>query len=222
MAMPPAAPPSIELVVSALRERLPRRVPARLRIPAQLLRSAAVLVPLQVRAGDLWVVLTERRKDLRSHAGQISFPGGSIDAGDASPAAAALREADEELGIRPADVEVLGPLDEYPTVTRFKIIPFVGLLPFPYPFAASASEVARVIEAPFSAFLAPGAYRQDPAPVPVLGRLAMVSSYQVGEHRVWGATAAIFKQLLELAVAWGYRPPGREVSAPVGDAASAH
>jgi 8-oxo-dGTP pyrophosphatase MutT (NUDIX family) len=188
----------VERSLSSLRGQLATRVPARLRLGSRVLRPAAVLIPLQVRSGDLWVVLTERRKELRSHAGQISFPGGAVDAEDASPRAAALREAQEELGIRPADVEMLGPLDEYPTITRFNIHPFVGVIPHPYAFTPSEREVARVIELPFAAFRAPGVFREEPVPVPFLGRFATVITYQVGEHRVWGATAAIFKQLLDL------------------------
>lgn len=187
----------VERSLSELRARLADRVPARFGLAA-VLRPAAVLIPLQIRQGALWVVLTERRKDLRSHAGQISFPGGTIDPSDASPLAAALREADEELGIARSDVQVLGPLDEYPTPSRFNISPFVGVIPHPYAFRPSEREVARVIELPVAAFRAPGVYREDPVPVPILGRFRSIITYQVGENRVWGVTAAIFKQFLDL------------------------
>jgi len=189
-----------EARLAALAGALEARPRSRVWLPDLVLRPAAVLIPLFVREGELWVLLTERRKDLRAHAGQISFPGGAVDPADPDPAFTALREAEEEVGIVRSEVRVLGALDEYPTVTFFKIMPFVGRIPEPHALAPSPTEVAEVIEAPLSAFRAPGVHTEEPLPVPIpkLGRFKTITSYQIGKHRVWGATAAILKQLLEI------------------------
>jgi 8-oxo-dGTP pyrophosphatase MutT (NUDIX family) len=109
-----------------------------------------------------------------------------------------LREAFEEVGIRQEHVDVLGELDEFPTVTRFKINPFVGVIPYPYSFVPNEREVSQLIQAPLSAFVAPGVLTTQQAPIPFLGRYRTIYSYQIGLHRVWGATAAILKELLDI------------------------
>src|SRR5207245_6296875 len=105
-------------------------------------RPAAVLVPLVARAGGLALLLTERTADLPSHAGQVSFPGGKMDAADADAAACALREAEEELGLPAHSAEVLGGLDDVPTPTGFVISPVVGLLATDPPLRPNPAEVA--------------------------------------------------------------------------------
>lgn len=186
--------------MDALARALRGRPLVRVGLPELVLRPAAVLVPLFLRGGEPWVLLTRRRADLRAHAGQISFPGGACDASDPAPSWTALREAEEEVGLPHSAVQLLGPLDEYPTVTFFKISPFVGLIPEPHALAPSPAEVEEIIEAPLSAFRAPGVFSEEAVrlPLPGLGRFRTIVSYQVGPHRVWGATAAILQQLLEL------------------------
>jgi 8-oxo-dGTP pyrophosphatase MutT (NUDIX family) len=186
--------------MAALARALCGRPLYRVRLPEVVLRPAAVLVPLFIRGGEPWVLLTQRRADLRSHAGQISFPGGACDLSDPDAAFTALRETEEEVGLPRQDMQVLGPLDEIPTVTFFKISPFVALIPEPHALTPSPTEVAEIIEEPLSAFRQSGVFSEEPMrlPLPGLGRWKTIASYQVGRHRVWGATAAILRQLLDL------------------------
>ena len=194
-----AADPQV-LRMEALGRALRGRPLSRVRLPEVVLRPAAVLVPLFIRGGEPWVLLTQRRADLRSHAGQISFPGGACDASDPDAAFTALRETEEEVGLSRSGVQLLGPLDEVPTVTFFKISPFAALIPEPHALAPSPSEVAEIIEQPLSAFRKSGVFSEEPVrlPLPGLGRWKTITSYQVGRHRVWGATATILRQLLDL------------------------
>jgi 8-oxo-dGTP pyrophosphatase MutT (NUDIX family) len=167
--------------------------------------AAAVLVPLLPRPEGLHVLFTERSKELRAHAGQISFPGGRVDEGDADVRAAALREAREEVGLRQEHVELLGMLDDCPTfVTGFVITPVVGLvdpLAFTaagrYPWNPSPAEIAALHELPLADF-------QDPKNLRVEWREREgvqfeLFWYTVKGQTVWGATARILHQLIELA-----------------------
>ena len=185
-----------------IRRALSRHVPAKSK---ETFRPAAVLVPLLPRPEGLHVLLTERSKDLRSHAGQISFPGGGIDAGDADAATAALREAREEVGLDPRHVEMIGQLDDCPTfVTGYVILPVVGVvdpLAFTaagrYPWTPSAAEIAAIHELPLDAFLDPRNRRVEQRLRN--GEPYELTWYTVGGATVWGATARILRQLLELA-----------------------
>lgn len=116
--------------------------------PTTRLRNAAVLVPLTY-VQDEWHLLFTRRTDrVQSHKGQVSFPGGASDEGETTPEQTALREADEEIGMRPADVEVLGRLSQLITISSFRVTPVVGVIPFPYAFKVANIEVARVFTIP--------------------------------------------------------------------------
>jgi 8-oxo-dGTP pyrophosphatase MutT (NUDIX family) len=168
-------------------------------------RSAAVLVPLLPRPEGLHVLFTERSKELRSHAGQVSFPGGSVDAADADVRQAALREAREEVGLRAEHVEIIGVLDDCPTfVTGYVITPVVGVidpLAFTaagrYPWAPSEAEIAALHELPLSAFCDPANLRVEWRARE--GSLFELYWYTVEGTTVWGATARILHQLIELA-----------------------
>ncbi len=123
--------------------------------PGRRLTPAAVLVPIVEREAGLTVLLTRRTDHLDDHAGQVSFPGGRIEAFDQGPEAAALREAEEETGLPPDRVRLIGRLDTYVTRTGFEVIPAVGLVAPPFPIEPDSFEVAEVFEVPLAFFLAP-------------------------------------------------------------------
>lgn len=155
--------------------------------------DAAVLVPLydDAERGPV-VVLTERRHDLRRHAGEISFPGGRRDEGE-ELLETALREAEEEIGLPPSVVEVVGALEPTTTlVTSYAVYPFVGVIPANHPWLPQETEVAHVLEIPLRELAAARQWKpllQYRLPVPTV-------SFQIGDHLVWGATARIADQLL--------------------------
>lgn len=167
-------------------------------------RPAAVLVPILPREDGLHVLFTERSKELRAHAGQVSFPGGSVDASDASTAAAALREAREEVGLREEHVELVGALDDCPTfVSGFVISPVVGVvdpLAFTaagrYPWTPSAAEIAALHELPLAGFCNPANMRVEERQRE--GMAYTLYWYTVQGTVVWGATARILHQLIEI------------------------
>jgi 8-oxo-dGTP pyrophosphatase MutT (NUDIX family) len=156
--------------------------------------DAAVLVPLYLEAGGLVAVFTERRADLRQHAGEISFPGGSQDEPDEDLRETALREAEEEIGLARDDVELVGALGPKGTfVTGFKIHPFVGLIEGGRAWTPQEAEVARVLELPLRelrrGFESKRLLRKG---VPV-----KTPTYTVEDHFVWGATGRIVEDLLD-------------------------
>ena len=156
--------------------------------------DAAVLVPLYPQDDGLVAVLTERRADLRRHAGEISFPGGRQDHPDEDLRRTALREAEEEIGLDPDGVDLVGALPPVGTfVTSYRIFPFVGLIAPGSPWSPQETEVEQVLELPL-ADLANGyeSKRLIRKGVPI-----RTPTYTVGDHLVWGATARIVQQLLE-------------------------
>jgi 8-oxo-dGTP pyrophosphatase MutT (NUDIX family) len=153
-------------------------------------RPAAVLVALEPRRG-VW--LTRRSNDLAAHAGQVAFPGGKIEVFDASPEAAALREAHEEIGLLPAAVEVLGRMDDYITGTGFHMVPIIGLVASGQIFTPSAAEVAEVFCLPFEILLDPAAPKRRIATFRGVTREFWV--WPEENHFIWGATAEILVNL---------------------------
>ncbi len=156
--------------------------------------DAAVLVALYLRNDELHAVFTRRRDDLRRHAGEISFPGGRYDEGDADLGATALREAHEEIGLPPDSVEIVGALQPTPTIaTGYAVYPFVGLIEPGREWQISAREVAAVIELSLSD-LHKGYDRRR---LVRRGLPIRTDTYEVGEHLIWGATARILADLFD-------------------------
>jgi 8-oxo-dGTP pyrophosphatase MutT (NUDIX family) len=156
--------------------------------------DAAVLVPLYEHEDDVHAVFTRRREDLRRHAGEISFPGGRQDHGDEDLVTTALREAEEEIGLPPDAVEVLGALQPTPTIaTNYAIYPFVGRIEPGHTWKPSAGEVAQVLEFSLSDLKAGyGRKRLLRRGVPF-----RTDVYIVGDDLIWGATARILGDLLD-------------------------
>lgn len=156
--------------------------------------QSAVLVPLFEREGGLHAVFTKRRDDLKRHPGEISFPGGRRDDTDADLLETALREAEEEIGLARADVELLGALPPTPTfVTNFSIYPFVGRIPAGATWTLQENEVERILELRLTDVRAGYARRR----LVRRGVAFRTDTFVVGEDMIWGATARIVTDLLE-------------------------
>lgn len=182
-------------VQAALRQHQPQR------IATVGLRPAAVLVPLRVidlsdTSQTLEVILTRRNASLSKHAGQVAFPGGHIDVGDTSPESAALREAHEELGVAPQDVQVLGHLDDHFVISGFHISPIVGLVAPDVPLIANAAEVARVFAVPLQELLTPVRWQQREHRYK--GDVLSIWHFDHDGEDIWGATGHMLRHFVEI------------------------
>jgi len=183
LARPAPLPEADDLHVIALREGV--RV-----------TEAAVLVPLVPRAGQVQVLFTQRTAHLDDHAGQISFPGGRVEEGDASREATALRETAEEIGLASGSVAVLGRLPEYEIPSGFRITPVVGWIEPPFTLDLDAFEVASVFEAPLEHFLDAGRYQRRQ--FHFRGRHRHYLAIPFEGRYIWGATAGMLYNLCRL------------------------
>lgn len=168
------------------------------RIERDGLPRAGVLIPIYTKEGVAHVLLIVRTDTVEHHKGQISFPGGAQDAEDSDLVATALRETEEEIGLKRGDVEIFGQLDDIVTISDFIVSPYVGRVtaPAPYPFATSAIEVAEMLAVPMPHLHGPSGLNTAPAPWRDL--MVPPPSYTFGEHVIWGATGRILQQFLEL------------------------
>jgi len=157
---------------------------------------AAVLVPLFQKGEDCHLLFTKRSDQVKYHKGEISFPGGVVDEEDKELINTALREAFEEIGLKESDVQIIGVLDDIVTITEFIVTPIVGLFPYPYPFKVSEVEIAELIEVPLSSLLDEDCFSERE--IFRGGQNEVVYSYQYEKHIIWGATARIVKQFLDL------------------------
>lgn len=192
----PSVPPEVAAGLPGWMEDVRRRLARRaIESPpaAEGLRRAGVLLPLFVRGAALWIVFTRRTESVEHHRGQISFPGGGEEEGDATLWHTALRESEEELGIRQDDALALGRLSPLTTVTNFYVEPFVAAIPHPYPFRPAPAEIAEVLEVPIAALLDPAILETRLLP----GRQEPVLFYHYGDQVIWGATARMLAELLE-------------------------
>jgi 8-oxo-dGTP pyrophosphatase MutT (NUDIX family) len=165
-------------------------------IPKGRLRPAAVLLPIYQRAGEETILFTRRTDHLEHHSGEISFPGGARHPGDPDLAATALRETEEEMGIARGDVELLGRLDDFYSVHGYHVVPYVGTFAWPYPFRVNAEEIAEVIELPVARLRDPAIFHSEDWQH--RGRVHPVHFFLIDGYQIWGLTAAILKQFLEL------------------------
>ena len=164
------------------------------RLVTNNLVRAAVLVPLMINEGNYSLLFTKRHKELKNHPGQISFPGGLFEESDIDLKGTILREAWEELGIKKSDINILGVLDDYASSTGYLISPFVGKIPYPYDFKINKSEVSGIIIAPLEELKKSpktGYVIKNSKPYPVY-------YYELPDHVIWGATARIVKNFIEV------------------------
>ena len=158
---------------------------------AKASKPAAVLIAITDRPQP-GVLLTVRREHMRTHAGQIAFPGGRVE-GDEEPVAAALREANEEIMLDPASVDLVGAIEPYRTVTGFVVTPVIGVVPRDLPLKPHEHEVAELFEAPLDYLLDPGNLRRQSALLQ--GRERHYYEIVWNGRRIWGATAAMIVNL---------------------------
>jgi len=161
--------------------------------PGTTLRAAAVLVPVIDRPEGLTVLLTQRTEHLKNHPGQISFPGGRAEPGDADPAATALREAMEEIALDPSTVEILGSLSEYTTVSGYRVVPVVGIVAPPTGLRSDPNEVAEIFEVPLAHLLDPQNHQRNTMLFGGVERQYYAIPYKL--HYIWGATAGMLMNL---------------------------
>ncbi len=168
------------------------------RIKREDLERAAVLIVLYEKGGVQHIIFQVRSELVLHHKGQISFPGGAQDPGDADLRMTALRETEEEIGLAREDVEVLGQLDDKITISDFVVTPYVGRVtaPAPYPFAPSGYEVAELLEVPLPHLLEPSTMNMQE--LEWRGNPVRSPSYSYDDHLIWGATARILQQFLKL------------------------
>jgi 8-oxo-dGTP pyrophosphatase MutT (NUDIX family) len=173
-------------------------------------RQAAVLAPIIDRAGDQHILFTKRAEHLSDHPGQMSFPGGGREPEDDSLEATAKREGNEEIGLRPEEVSIVGRLDDIRTITRYSVRPFVAEIP-DRTYVPSDGEVAEVAILPVAALTNRENYQSEHREHPHYGEIRLHYFYVDG-YTVWGATARMLVQLLELTTEWSVPPePDREV-----------
>jgi 8-oxo-dGTP pyrophosphatase MutT (NUDIX family) len=192
------------LDVAGLRERLKRQTPPAFSVYGDegarredaAATAAAVLVPIVAHPAQLTVLFTQRTAQLRSHSGQVSFPGGRAEPEDASPELTALREAEEEIGLPAERVEIVARLPDYLTRTGFRVTPVVGLLMPPLELAPDSREVEEVFEVPLAFLLDARNHRRETREL----RGEMVGYYvmQYGGRRIWGATAGMLVNLYRM------------------------
>jgi 8-oxo-dGTP pyrophosphatase MutT (NUDIX family) len=194
----------LDLDIAALKERLKRHTPPAFslygddevgREPAAT--PASVLVPIVAHPDGLTVLFTLRTTHLKAHAGQVSFPGGRAEPGDASAEFTALRESEEEIGLAPDRVEILARLPDYHTRTGYRVTPVVGLLVPPLDLVPDPREVAEVFEVPLAFLLDPRNHRRKSREF----KGGTVGFYEIpyrsneGERYIWGATAGMLVNL---------------------------
>jgi 8-oxo-dGTP pyrophosphatase MutT (NUDIX family) len=156
-------------------------------ITGENLRTSAVLIPLFCNQGQCHVLFAERSDEVDFHKGQVCFPGGRQEPSDSSLLQTALRETEEEISLKSKDVEILGELDDCMTLTsNYVISPFVAFIPYPYPFHADGREIKEIFSVPLSFLMDEANFRQDSY------------DYEYEGHIIWGATARILRQFIDL------------------------
>ncbi|MFB6080879.1 MAG: CoA pyrophosphatase [Haloferacaceae archaeon] len=178
-------------------------------------RRAGVLAPVVDRADADHLLFTKRADHLGEHPGQMSFPGGGREPSDADLTATALREANEEIGLRPEEVEVVGRLDDVRTVSEYAVRPFVGRIP-DRAYDPDLREVAEIAVLPVAGLTDLDNYESERRDHPTYGDVRL-HFFRVGGYTVWGATARMLVQLLELTTDWRIPPEVDRVVDPDAD-----
>jgi 8-oxo-dGTP pyrophosphatase MutT (NUDIX family) len=178
-------------------------------------RQAAVVAPVVARGDEDHLLFTKRADHLGEHAGQMSFPGGGREPSDESLETTALREANEEIGLRPAEVELFGRLDDIETVTDYSVRPFVARVP-DREYTPDEREVAEIAVLPVAALTDLANYESEQRDHPHYGEIR-IHFFHVDGYTVWGATGRMLVQLLELTTDWRMPPEVDRVVDPDAD-----
>ncbi len=174
---------------------------ARNEIRDEKFKPSAVLIPLYEKGNELHTIVTLRPQNMKNHQGQFAFPGGVRDAGDKNFEETALREAEEEVGLKREHVKILGILDDIITPTHYRIVPVVGTIPCPYAFTPSAREIDKILEVELSALCDVKNFREQTGQT-VDGYILTAPFFDYNGHTIWGATGRMLKQLLFLLYGW--------------------
>jgi len=162
-------------------------------------KPAAVLIPFIKEAGEWNLLFTRRNASLAEHSGQVSFPGGQVDKSDFSPEQTALREANEEIGLDPADVRILGTMHNFLTITNYSMTPIVGVIPWPYPLRIASEEVSRVFTIPLSWLSDPANHEIQQRSLPPPHKPVEVVYFHLYDGELlWGVSARLTLNLLEI------------------------
>jgi 8-oxo-dGTP pyrophosphatase MutT (NUDIX family) len=192
---------AIRLIQNKLDEHKPRKFNSKNLIPS------AVLIPFFNKDHNAHILFTVRTNDVEHHKGQISFPGGSRENQDQSLAETALRECYEEIGISSQIINIIGRLDDFPTVTNFLVTPFVATLPYPYHSKINTKEVAEILEVPLELFLS--AKHFEVKEWKHKNKQYPIYFYYFNQHIIWGATAFIINRFIDLI--FGYNPAPKSI-----------
>ncbi len=186
----PIGNPSIEKLREALAQR-GRRV-----IDEQGLKPSAVILPLFLEEHRFHILFTKRTEKVAHHKGEISFPGGAVEPSDKDLRSTAIRECFEEIGLLESDISIIGILDDEKTLSEFRVTPFVAVAPYPYRFVVNPHEIAELIEVPLKALSDDSVIRKETRLHK--GKPYPVYFYRFEHHVIWGATARMLKQLLDI------------------------
>jgi len=191
-----------QAAIQTIREKITTRPPRRLKIPD--FKPAGIILPFFNMNEEAHLLFTIRTDEVEHHKGQVSFPGGAREEQDRSLQETALRETYEEVGIPQEIVNVIGQLDDFPTITDFLVTPFVATIPYPYPHRINTGEVAEILEVPLDLFLNDNAFEMKEKK---FGEVTYPVYYYYFEHAViWGVTGFIINRFIELVFEYNPAP----------------
>jgi 8-oxo-dGTP pyrophosphatase MutT (NUDIX family) len=191
--------------IQIIRERISNRSPRGLKIPGFI--PAAIIIPFFNIDDKTHLLLTLRTDTVEHHKGQVAFPGGAREEQDSGLQETALRETYEEVGIPPGIVNVIGQLDDFPTITDFLVTPYVATIPYPYPHQINHHEVAEILEVPLALFLSDNAFEMKEKKFG--GKTYPVYYYYFNHAVIWGVTGFIINRFIELV--FDYNPAPKSI-----------